>query len=167
MQRKTISPENALMRLASLCAQSEQAESDLRAKLTKWGISASDANKIISRLIADKYIDENRYAKAFVRDRFRFAGWGKIKIAFTLKQKGFNESVIAEALSEISDEEYSSALLSAMKSKAKSVKNKEPMQARASIARFAASRGYEPALIFKLIPKVLNNDFCDETDLDL
>lgn len=160
--RKPISPENALYRAAALCSIGEQAENDIRIKLKNWGITPNDADKIISRLLDEKYISEERYARAFCRDKFRFGGWGKVKIAFSLKQKMISQDIIANALEEISDDDYKEALLKALKAKNKTLSYKEPAQARASLCRFAASRGFEPALIFSLLPQVISN--CDEID---
>ena len=152
---KNISPENALNRLAALCSRSEQAESDLRSKLRSWGIADADADAIIDRLYNLRFLDRERYTRAFVRDKFRFEGWGKIKITFQLRQKGFDACLIEDALTEIADEEYSERLTQLLATKARSLHGKEYLQAKASLVRFAASRGFEPALIYKIIPKVL------------
>ena len=82
--RKTLSPENALVRMAALCSKCEQTEYDIRLKLKSWGISQNDIDTIINRLLQEKFIDEQRYATAFTRDKFHFAGWGKIKITFQI-----------------------------------------------------------------------------------
>ena len=165
--KKNISPENALNRLAALCSRSEQAECDLRAKLAAWAIAPIDADRIIARLYEMRFIDRNRYATAFVRDKFRFDGWGKIKIAYQLRQKGFDDNAIADALAEIPDDDYSERLSSLLAAKAHSLKSKPYLQAKASLVRFAASRGFEPDIIYRTIPKVLSYNStnpCDDDD---
>ena len=165
--KKNISPENALNRLAALCSRSEQAECDLRAKLSSWAVAPNDADRIIARLYEMRFIDRNRYACAFVRDKFRFEGWGKIKISYQLRQKGFDDNAIADALTEIPDDEYAERLHTLLAAKVRSIKNKPYMQAKAALVRFAASRGFEPDIIYRTIPQVLtynSTNPCDDDD---
>ena len=155
---KKITPENALTRLAALCSRGEQAECDLRAKLTKWGISSHDANNIIARLYDMNFINRERYAAAFVRDKFRFDGWGKTKISLHLRQKGFDHEAINSALTEIDDDAYSETLTRLLSAKLRSIKGKDYLQTKASLVRFAASRGFEPNIIYPTINKILKTD---------
>lgn len=159
---KNISPENALHRAAALCSRSEQAEADIRKKLTSWGISSGDAEKIIARLIDEKYLDEMRYAHAFVRDKFRFGGWGRTKIAYSMRQKHISADCIADAMTEIDETEYFGTLLYALKSKLRTITGKEPFQQRAALFRFAASRGFEPQIIGKAVSSIMNSSNCDD-----
>ncbi|MGN1245695.1 MAG: regulatory protein RecX [Muribaculaceae bacterium] len=154
-----ISPEKALYKAATLCSRSEQCAADIRTKLTAWGVMPSDADAIIQRLERENYLNEERYARAFVRDKFRFGGWGKIKIAYALRLKRIDEAVIGEALEEISDDDYREALLDALRSKLRSVKGREPMQQRAALYRFAASRGYDSDLISRAVSTLLSSPF--------
>ena len=94
MPPKPITPDNAYLRLTALCARCEQAEGDLRKKLRDWGINSSDSNTIIERLKAERYLDNERYAHAYCRDKLRFNGWGRIKIAYMLKGKGIEQEFI-------------------------------------------------------------------------
>ena len=157
--KKTISPENALARVAALCSRSEQAEHDIRIKLCNWGIQQDSIEKIITRLIDEKYIDEQRYAIAFTRDKFRFDGWGRIKIAYSLRNKHISSNVIENALAEIYDNEYIQSLEHLLRNKLRSLNKKNDIQKKASLLRFATSRGYEPGLIYSILPKIIN---CDE-----
>lgn len=160
MPRKPITPDNAYLRLATLCARCEQAEGDLRKKLREWGIASSDTDAIISRLKQERYLDNERYARAYCRDKLRFNGWGRIKIAFMLKGKGIEQEFIDAALAQIDEEQYVNILNEALEAKARSLKDKEPQQARASLLRFAASRGFESNLIFPAVSRLApyNND---------
>ena len=105
MPRKLITPDNAFLRLATLCARCEQAEGDLRKKLHDWGLSASDANAVIARLKQEHYLDNERYARAYCRDKLRFNGWGRIKISYMLRGKGIEQEYIDAALAEIDEEQ--------------------------------------------------------------
>ena len=156
MPRKPITPENAFLRLATLCARSEQAEGDLRKKLHDWGLTESDSDDIIARLKQERYLDNERYARAYCRDKLRFNGWGRIKIAFMLRGKGIEQEYIDAALAEIDEEQYVSILDDALASKAKTLQGKSPDQLRASLLRFAASRGFEPGIVFEALSRIIS-----------
>lgn len=104
--KKPLSAEAALTRAAALCARSEQAESDVRAKLLAWGLTPASAAQVIERLQDEHFLDEQRYARAYCRDKFNFNGWGRIKIAFMLKSKGVGQTAIDAALAEIDAARY-------------------------------------------------------------
>ncbi|MBP5689246.1 MAG: RecX family transcriptional regulator [Muribaculaceae bacterium] len=157
MPRKPITPDNAFLRLATLCARCEQAEGDLRKKLHDWGLSASDANAVIARLKQEQYLDNERYAHAYCRDKLRFNGWGRIKINYMLRGKGIEQEYIDAALAEIDEEQYVSILDDALASKAKTLQGKSPDQLRASLLRFAASRGFEPGIIFEAVSRIISS----------
>jgi len=161
-QRKPISPDNAYLRLATLCARCEQAEGDLRKKLKDWGIGNAEANSIIQRLKSERFLDNERFARAYCRDKLRFNGWGKLKIAFMLKGKGIEQDTIDIVLSEIDDEQYATILNDALTAKAKTLGDKQVQLKRASLLRFAASRGFETNIIYKAVNQVLN--YSDDED---
>ena len=80
MKNNSLKYEEALYKSAAYCSQSEHCISDLRNKLTQWGVMESDWDKIIRYLVDENYINESRYAIAFTKDKFRYNKWGKIKI---------------------------------------------------------------------------------------
>lgn len=157
MPRKPITPDNAFLRLTTLCARCEQAEGDLRKKLRDWDITLSDANDIIMRLKQERYLDNERYAHAYCRDKLRFNGWGRIKIAFMLKGKGIEQEFIDAAIAEIDEDQYTAILDEALSAKAKTLSGKSEEQKRASLLRFAASRGFEPALFFTAVARLTSS----------
>ena len=87
-------PEQALMRLESLCARSEQSTWELRQKLMRWGIDDAASGKIIEQLVKTKFVDDCRFAHAYCRDKFRFSRWGKVKITNGLVQKRISKEYI-------------------------------------------------------------------------
>lgn len=147
--------EQALARLAALCSRGEQTESDLRSKLDRWGIEHTDADRIITRLKQDNFLSEERYARAFVRDKSRFNGWGRIKIAHALRQKKVSPEVVQQALDEELDADDSrQTLMRLLQNKARSLAGREPRLARAALLRFAASRGFESELCYRCVDEV-------------
>ncbi len=153
-EKKQISAVNALNRAAALCSRSEQASADIVKKLRDWGLAESDVAAVMERLVKEKFVDDGRYAVAFVRDKFRFNGWGRRKIAYALRQKGVAQDLVDEAMSEIADDDYSATLQHLLEGKARSLAGKEPRLAKASLLRFAASRGFEPEVFFPIVDKL-------------
>ncbi len=146
---KPITPTEALHRAAVLCSTAEHCTADIREKLSRWGISANDARTIIERLVSERFIDESRYAIAFAKDKFRFAGWGRIKIRYNLQQKRIANNDIAEALTVIDEEQYLDRLTSLLQEKNRTIRDDNPESRKAKLCRFAASRGFETDLIFR------------------
>lgn len=152
MIRRTITPSQALNRLESLCARSEQCESELLTKLSRWGISADMAEKILTRLRADRYVDNGRFARAFVRDKYLFQHWGRQKIRAALRLKRIPDSLIDAAISEEIDEEtYRRNALELIRAKIRTMKEPQSYDNRMRLLRFAYGRGFESALIIKLL----------------
>ncbi len=152
---KIIDYQEALSRTMRLCSLSEKCEQDIRKKLYEWQLSNVDIEKIISFLKAEKYLDEIRFTRFFVQDKHRFAKWGKSKIAFALKNKGISPEVIAEAIKNISSEDYSEQLKSLLASKFKSIKYKNLYDAKAKLYRFGISKGFENDLVLRTIDEIL------------
>lgn len=148
---RTLSYEQALQRAASLCSASEHCIYDITNKLKKWGICTPDIDKIIDRLIDEKFIDESRYARAYVNDKFRFAHWGRVKIKNMLYLQHIPEAEINEALSNIPQHEYEEVLKGVIESKQRTLPETESYEARTKIIRFAIQRGFELHEITKFI----------------
>ena len=160
ISKRQLTPENALARCAALCSRSEQAEHDIRMKLRGWGIGDIDSDKIVARLVDGRYLDEERFARAFVRDKFRFGGWGRLKIAYALRQKHVAADVVDEAMNEIDPGDYESALEKLMQSKYRAVKSREKMKAKAALMRFAIQRGFEPDMVARMAGRLIAG--CDD-----
>ena len=116
---KKVSPEQALVRLEELCVRAERCEAELRRKLMQWAIVPADADSIIASLRARRFLDETRFAAAFVRDKYRFGKWGRRRIVMALRQKNIQSDVIDCALGEIDEEEYRQILAALLRYKAK------------------------------------------------
>ena len=161
-QRQPLTPQQAMNRAAALCARSEQAPHDILEKLLKWGLSAPDASRVLQDLIKQGFLDEERYARAYVKDKFAFNGWGKIKIAHQLRLKGIATETINGAMAAIDDDSYRHRLIELLRAKWASVKNREPRAAWAAMMRFAASRGFEASLASDCVQEVIQDDAQDD-----
>ncbi|MCT4591534.1 MAG: RecX family transcriptional regulator [Carboxylicivirga sp.] len=147
----------AINKAAALCSRKEYCSSEIKKKLLNWELSDEDVEKAINSLIDEKFIDDQRYAAYYVRDKFRFNGWGRMKIRFQLRAKGVASMQIEEAFEEINEEDYQEKLAELLHSKKRQIKNKDEWQTKAALARFAQSRGFEADLVFKTIDQVLHN----------
>lgn len=151
-----LNKEQALNRASGLCVKLEHCESDIRLKLRQWSITPDDADDIIQQLKKHKFIDEQRYARAFVREKSKFNKWGEIKIKHALYAKGIDEETINEALEEnINKEDEAEHLATLLRNKRKSIKDDDKLAVRVKLIRFAAGRGYSMDQINKALKEVL------------
>ena len=144
-------PDEALQRAARLCSQQERSSAYIRGKLENWGVSADDIDPVIQKLKAGNYIDDNRYATSYVRDKFRLNLWGKIKINHSLRQRGIREEIILSALEQIDDEAYFETCKMLVQNKNRELKDKNIFTRKAKLLRFAAQRGFESDIIYKVL----------------
>lgn len=147
--KKTYTPRQAKLKAESYCAYQERAQQEVRDKLYEWGQHQNDVENIISQLIEDNFLNEERFAKAYVLGKFRMKGWGKIKIKMHLKSKRISEPLIRIALKEIDLDEYEQKLSDTINRKIIKPLEKLTMAERAKLIRFLQSKGFENDLIFK------------------
>ena len=143
-QPKTKTPEQALQSLMRMCARSERSSGDALRLLKRWGVADDAARKVLSKLQADRFIDDARYAEAFVRDKLNLSGWGVYKIKSALRTKGVSKDIIDEVIAPmIEATDMKERLEDIMKRKLRTLKYSSAYDARTKLIRFAASRGYE------------------------
>ena len=143
--------EQGLQRAAGLCCQSEHCVADITEKLLRWGVSREDSDRIVDRLIDEKYIDESRYALAYVRDKVRFSHWGRVKIKSMLRMLRISEQDISNAFDSFDEDEYLGVLEGVIESKRKTLPEAESYASRVKLIRFALQRGFEMHEIAKFI----------------
>lgn len=145
----------ALNKLTALCSESEKCLQDVRKKLETWQVCEDDTKYIIDYLLREKYVDEARYARFYVRDKVHFSQWGKNKIAFNLRSKGISDDNISAALAELPDEDFKETMENVLKAKLRSIKYKDLYDAKAKLLRFGASRGFGFDEMMKLAEKLI------------
>ena len=156
--KQPLSPTQAFNRAAALCARGEQSSCDIREKLIKWGLSTSDAHQVLEQLKEQNFIDDSRYARAFVKDKFAFNGWGRMKIAFRLRQKSIPADIIDDALTAIDEDQYRQRLTELLSAKWRSIKHDDSRAAWAAMMRFACSRGFETPIAAECVKLVTRLD---------
>lgn len=140
------------------CSGAEHCRQEVRAMLERRGAESADIDSIIGHLIKKGYIDESRYARAFVHDKVRFAKWGRNKIAQALWQKRIPQDIADAALSSIDEDEYLAALKEVLKSRCRTVKGATEYERKMKTMKTVCGRGYEPSLVRKVL------DFSDGPD---
>jgi regulatory protein len=151
MENKEINAEQAYAKMAQICSRSEQCSADIRKKIMAYEIVEEIVDQIIDKLIDEKYIDDKRFVKAYVNDKFKINKWGKVKIRHYLRLKGLQDDIIQFGLEEIDPEKYKTVLVKTMKDKAKTIKKKNKFEKMGQIIRFAQNRGFEPEMIHRYL----------------
>lgn len=142
---------NCLAKASQLCAKNEKCEQDLRKKIYQWGITDEYAEKIIEELKKSDFINHQRYALAFARDKLRFNHWGRKKIAYALKSKGIEEPFIREALEQIPEDQYNHILQEELLKKDHSLKTTEPGERKNKLCQFLLQKGFESGKVFEFV----------------
>ncbi len=141
------------------CSQKEYCRSEIAQKLRTKGATPDEIELLLARLESERYIDETRYARAFVSDKFRFDHWGRIKIVNALRMKGVSSNDIDDALELITDDDYRASLSDFIASRRRTTKGDTPYAINQKIARSAISRGFEPHLVFDALRVENDADF--------
>jgi regulatory protein len=150
----------ALVFAASYCSTSEHCESEVLCKISKFELPPEDQKNLIQRLKQEDFINEKRFVKAFVNDKFRINRWGRIKIRYLLKQKGIQAEIIDEGLDQIPEQEYHDMIFKLLKEKRPAIKSKNAYELKSKMFRFASGKGYEPSAIALCLKEL---DIVDET----
>lgn len=147
--------EQALSSLMALCARGERSSGDAYRLMSQWGITKEDQEAVVQRLIDERFIDNSRYARAFVRDKMEFNGWGERKIATELARKGVSREIIEQELAEIDSDQSSEQLKRILTAKMRSVKYKDRRDLHGKLMRFALSRGYAMNSAYSAVSQIV------------
>ena len=142
-ERKTKSAVEALQSLMRLCARGERSTGDAMRLMRTWGVPEGERQAVVDRLVAQRFIDNGRYAELYVREKSGLAGWGARKIAMQLRTKGVEKEVIAEALATIDRDEQSDRLAEKLRRKMRTTKAQSDYEMRGKLLRYALGLGYD------------------------
>lgn len=143
------------------CVRTERCPEEVAQKLEQWGATKEENARILAMLQQDRFIDTRRYCKAFVRDKYRFARWGRNKIIQALRMKHLPSDDISAGLEEIDDEEYSRILREVLAQKRKSVTGKTEYERAMKLLRYAVTKGYTVDEIKRYVHQVSEDEFMD------
>ena len=148
---KPLTPDQVLDKMAKYCAYQERCVKDVRDKLKTYDISQGDRDKILDYLLDNRFVNDERFAKSFVRGKINQSGWGVNKIRFHLIQKGIAKDLIDEALQQTDEEVYRQRLIDILKAKAKTVKAENDFEKRRKLAAYAMQKGFEGGLVWEVL----------------
>jgi len=143
--------KTALGKAMGLCAKSEQCSSDILSKLESWGLDSSEATSVINILVRENFINDQRYADSFVRDKYRHNKWGKVKIAAHLRSKNIEPEVIVTSLSLLDDDQYRQMITDTLNSHRKFIKAKNQFDLKGKLLRFGLSKGFESQILYNIL----------------
>lgn len=144
----------ALGKLEAFCAYQERCQFEVEQKMIGWTLNQEQKDQLIAHLIANRFIDEERFAEAFVSGKFRIKKWGKIKIKSHLKAKRVSEYSVSKALNTIDGDEYYETLKNLASSKIVMIKEKDEWIKKSKLTRFLSARGFEQDLIYEVIKEM-------------
>ncbi len=159
---KQLNEQEVLHRAAVYCSAAERCKQEVKKKIEALGLPPEASEKIIAYLQKERYLDENRYARSFASDKFRFSKWGRIKIGYELQKKGIALQIRTEALHSIDENDYERMLLDLLKSKKRTIRKGEERELWIKLFRFAASHGFESEVIKRNLKQLFNGSDYDE-----
>jgi regulatory protein len=148
-------PEQVLSRLQRLCSRAEKCVADVRRKLSDWEVTPGEAAKIIAQLQAGGFVDERRYAKAFVHDKITLSLWGVLKIRKALKDKKIDDEIIREALGSIDKLTQEQTLAYLLSHKNECLNSISPADRKIKLLRFVMGRGFEYEMALRAVDELL------------
>ena len=154
MFSKRLTPEQAWQKIKHFCAYQERCHFETKEKLFGFGLSKTDVETLISRLIEEDYLNEARFAPQFAGGHFRIKKWGRVKIVYALKQKRVSPVNIKSALKEIDEENYKAILMKLAEAKWKLLKHEQYLNRQAKTSQYLMNKGYEPTLVQETIQQI-------------
>ncbi|MDD7171569.1 MAG: regulatory protein RecX [Prevotella sp.] len=147
----TMTEQEAYLRLAALCAQAEHCEYEMQEKMRRWEIADDAQARVIQRLITERYVDDERFARAFANDKVKYNKWGRRKVEQAMWLKHIAEDIRQRVLDSIDDEEYIAILRPLLQQKRRSVKAHNDYELRQKLIKFAIGRGFTMDIIKQCI----------------
>ena len=147
--------KKALLKAENLCSRGEKCKHDVIQKLFDWKVPSEFHEQIIEKLVENNFLNEERFVSAFINDKLKFQKWGRKKIEYALSQKHISSALYQQFFENHNLEEYSERLLALLQKKVSQIKAKDKNEAKQKLINFALSKGYEYAVIAKLLNEVI------------
>ena len=162
-KKKFKTPEQALAALMRLCARAEKSQEDARRLMRGWGLAERDAEGVLAKLVRDRFIDDARYAGAFVREKLRLSGWGGYKIRTALQRKRISRALLDAALAEADRSGMDERLRRQLERKARTAKYTTQYELKTKLIRYGLSLGYDYETVVEAASGlVTDTETCDE-----
>ena len=157
--KKEMTEQEAYLQLAALCANAEHCQHEMLEKMRRWELSEAMQARLMARLVKERYVDDERYARAFVKDKIRYNKWGRRKVQQALWLKRIDDAIQQTVLDEIGDDEYLKVLKPLLKQKSKSIRAESDYERNQKLVRFALGRGFT----FDIIRQCLDVEEMEES----
>lgn len=155
MEKQSLTPDQAFQKIKQYCAYQERCHSEVKEKLYSFGLYKKEAEEILSKLVEENYLNEERFAIQYAGGKFRMKQWGRVKIKYSLKQKQVSEYCIKKALAAIPDTEYSKALQKLFDQKLKTLRSeKNIFIKKRKLQDYLLYKGYESGLVKELVETI-------------
>ena len=154
---KPLSPDQVLDKMAKYCAYQERCVKDVTDKLKTFDLPEKDRQEILNYLIDNRFVNDERFAHAFVRGKINQSGWGVNKVRYHLMQKGIGKELIDEALQSFDQEAYRQRLVEVLKTKSKTVKAANDFEKNRKLAAYAIQKGFEASLVWEMLKEGLGD----------
>ena len=158
----TMTEQEAFLRLSALCAQAEHCEYEMQEKMRRWQLPDDAQARVMQRLVSERYVDDNRYALAFARDKVKYNKWGRRKVEQALWQKRIADDIRQQVLDNIGDADYISVLRPLLQQKRRAVKARNDYELRMKLVKFALGRGFT----MDVIRQCVNTDDAEDYDME-
>ena len=149
--KKEMTGKQAYQKLTDLCARSEHCQQEMLEKMRQWGVSEEEQAQVMQRLVEERYVDDERFARAFIYDKIRYSKWGRRKVEQALWMKRIDEEISKPILDDIDDEEYLKILRPMLKQKRRGINAKNEYEATMKLIRYALGRGFTMDIIKQCI----------------
>ena len=154
---KSFTPEEAKVKIAAYCVYQERCQKEVREKLFDYGLSSQEVEKLITSMILEGFLNEERFAKAYARGKFRLKRWGKLRIKKELKLRMLNDTCINLGLKEIDEQEYWDTLMYLAEKKWLKIQDKEFYKKKNKLYQFLNYKGFENELIQAVLEQFTEN----------
>jgi len=157
MQQR-LSKEQAWQKIKHYCAYQERSHYEAKQKLYGFGLYTNEVEELLSKLIEEDYLNEERFAEQFAGGKFRMKHWGKVKITYELKQKQVSSYNIRRALQSIAEADYIATLQKLAEAKWQQLKGEQYIARQAKTTSYLLQKGFETALIQRVIQRLKSSD---------
>lgn len=155
-KKKSLSVSESLARIYRYCAYQERSHQEVKNKLYEFGLTTDEVNELLTKMITEGFLNEERFAKAFAGGKFRIKKWGRLKIIRELESQGLTKKCISRGLGEIELTDYRKTLRNLLIKKAEQTEELNLFKKRDKVAKYAIGKGYEPEMVWEMIKDLID-----------
>ncbi|MFN7013581.1 MAG: regulatory protein RecX [Bacteroidia bacterium] len=152
--KKIYTIKQGIEKAQAYCAYQDRCQLEVRNKLHEWGLNGQEAEQVIAALINENFLNEERFALAYVSGKFRLKKWGRVKLKLELKSRKISDYCIKKALAQIDPEEYKKTILDLIEKKKKDIKDKLPYIRKHKMLKYIVSKGFEPDIVQNILDEL-------------